>query len=334
MHFSASSENGALHVLHRELYFIPILLAAFWFGLNSGLIISLLIGFLYSSYVLSFSYNHVGMVTVIPQVLVFILVGTILGWLAEKRKEHHEQEITDNNIIILGRAASAVAHEMKDILNTLKSMFIKAEGFQSNEHQSNFKAELKRLSKMVDILSSYVKQEKGRTFSNDLNKIVRERIEYFQKNATENGISFVIKLDPKGCPSWIDPNIISWVIDKLIENALEVSSTGTTIQISSQRNGEHCTVSVKDEGPVIKPEHIKKIFSPFFTTKPDGQGLALAGCRKSTHNMGGNISVESTLGDGAKFTILVPREYKGVPLAEATAKSVFHGHSDSQMYRE
>ena len=115
---------------------------------------------------------------------------------------------------------------------------------------------------------------------------------------------------------------------------MEVSSSGNTILIISQRGGEFCTVSIKDEGPGIKPEHMKKIFSPFFTTKPNGQGLALAGCRKSIHDMGGDISVQSTLGEGAEFTIRVPREYSGAPLAEDTAKAVLKGHSDSQIYRE
>ena len=334
MHLSVSSENGALHVLHRELFFIPILLSAFWFGFNPGFIISLLIGFLYSSYVLTFSHHEVGMVTVIPQVLVFVLVGTILGWLSEKMKKHHEKEIIDNNIIILGRASSAVSHEMKDILNALKSMFIKAEGLHIKKFDNDFTTELDRLSKMIDILSSYAKQEKGRIFSQDLNGIIKNRIEPFQKAATENGINFVLKLDPDGCPSWIDPNKTSWILDKLIDNALEVSSSGGTIEITALRGGEYCTVSIKDEGPGIKPEHMKKIFSPFFTTKPNGQGLALAGCRKSIQDMGGNLTVKSILGKGTEFIMLVPREYTGATLAEDTAQTVFHGQSDSQIYRE
>lgn len=333
LHFSVSAQHPALHVLHRELYFIPILLTAFWFGCNPGLIISLLVGFLYSSYILTF-HNHVGMATVVPQVLVFVLVGTMLGWLADKSRKHHEKEIINNNIILLGRAASAVAHEMKDILNALRNMFTKAEGLHAQELNNDFEAELERLNKMVDILSSYAKQEEGRIFSHDLNTIIQDRVKHFQKIAIENGINFVTRLDQDGCPSWIDPNKISWILDKLIDNAMEVSSSGNTIQIASQRGGEYCTVTVKDEGPGIKPEHIKKIFSPFFTTKPDRQGLALAGCRKSLHDMGGDISVKSTLGKGAEFTIVVPREHTGAPLAEDTAKAVFQGHSDSQYYRE
>lgn len=334
IHMSVASDNTALHVLHRELYFVPILLSAFWFGLNSGFLVSILVSFLYSSYILAFSHDHAGLMTVVPQVFIFVLVGTLLGWLVEREKEHQKKRVVDNNVIVLGRAASAVAHEMKDILNALKSMLVKGEGLHSNNIDENFEAELGRLDKMVDILSSYGKQEEGRIFSHDLNSVIKDRIEFYQKTAIENGISFVAELDSDGCPSWIDPNQISWVLGKLLENALEVSSSGDKILFTSKRGGKNCTVSVKDEGPGIKPEHLKKIFSPFFTTKPGGHGLALAGCRKSLHDMGGDISVKSTLGEGAEFTIVVPREPSGKPLAEGVANAVLRGTKGYQLYRE
>lgn len=334
MHFSASGEARTLHVLHRELYFIPILLTAFWYGFYPGLVISLLSGFLYASYILTFPQQHTGMATAIPQALIFVLVGTMLGWLAEKRKQHHKKEMIDSNIILLGKASSAVAHEMKNILHAMKTMYMQGKGLDAKEFNNDFEAELDRLNRMVDILSSYAKQEKGRVFSNDLNKIIKEKVAHYRKEAIESGIIFESNLDPAGCPSWIDPHQIGWILDKLIENAMEVSTSGDTIRITSQRGGEFCSVSVKDQGPGIRPEHLDKIFSPFFTTKPDGQGLALAGCRKTLHDLGGDISVQSTLKEGTEFTIRVPREHKGKPLAEDMAKAVFQGHSDEQLYRE
>ena len=334
LHLSTSEHNMALHVIHRELYFLPILLSGFWFGLNGGLLVSLLAGFLYSSYILAFPSGHVGMVTVIPQAFVFVLIGTILGWLADREKALQEKRLLDNNILILGRAASAVAHEMKNILTAMKSMLVKAGGLHSSEFDRDFEGELARLDKMVLILSSYAKQEEGRTFSYDVNKIILDSIQHFEKAAIERGIIFVADLDPDGCPCWIDPHEIKWVIENLISNAMEVSSSGDKIRLASKRGGDFCTVTVKDEGPGIKPEHLDKIFTPFFTTKPSGQGLTLAGCRKSLQDMGGDISVQSVLGNGTEFTLLVPREHSGKPLAEDPAKAVFRGQGQTRLSRE
>jgi C4-dicarboxylate-specific signal transduction histidine kinase len=60
-------------------------------------------------------------------------------------------------------------------------------------------------------------------------------------------------------------------------------------------------LEIEDEGSGIKPEHMPSIFKPFFTTKKMGQGLALAGCRKSLIDMGGVIEVASEYGKGAAF---------------------------------
>lgn len=329
MHLGTSEHNMALHVIHRELYFLPILLSAFWFGLYAGLLVSLLVGFLYASYILAFSGGHVSMATVIPQVFVFVLIGAILGWLADREKALQEKRLADNNVIVLGRAAAAVAHEMNNIVGAMKSMLIKAGGLNRD-----FEGELARLDKMVQILSSYAKEQEGKTFSYDVNRIVREVMRGFEKTALEKGIIFAADLDPDGCPCWIDPNEVKWVVDNLVDNAMEVSASGDTIHLSSQRGADFCTVTVRDQGPGIRPEHLDKIFTPFFTTKPNGQGLTLAGCRKSMQDMGGDISVRSELGKGTAFTLRIPREHAGKPLAQDPAKAVFRGEAPARLSRE
>jgi signal transduction histidine kinase len=96
-------------------------------------------------------------------------------------------------------------------------------------------------------------------------------------------------------------------MDNLIINAMEVSSTGRNITVSSDRLSDHCRVEVRDQGPGIRPEHLSKIFVPFFTTKEKGTGLSLAACKKIMRDLGGDIQVASTWGEGATFSLIVPR---------------------------
>ena len=65
---------------------------------------------------------------------------------------------------------------------------------------------------------------------------------------------------------------------------------------------------MRDNGAGISPENMKKIFSPFFTTKPVGKGtgLGLSVCYGIVHKMGGTMSVESEKGEGTTFTIQLP----------------------------
>ena len=132
----------------------------------------------------------------------------------------------------------------------------------------------------------------------------------------------------------MDKDSIGWVLEQVIRNALEVSDKGQTIQVRSRRSGNFCNVEIKDEGPGIKPEHLPSMFKPFFTTKEMGKGLGLAACRKILRDMGGDIQVASEWGHGANFTITIPREYSGKPLAEDSVAKVVRGEKVERIYRE
>jgi hypothetical protein len=65
-------------------------------------------------------------------------------------------------------------------------------------------------------------------------------------------------------------------------------------------------VSIRDVGPGIDPEHIEKLFTPLFTTRPKGMGMGLAVCRRIVEDLGGAIRAENHPDRGAVFTIELP----------------------------
>ena len=164
--------------------------------------------------------------------------------------------------------------------------------------------------------------------------IIGERLQYHQKAANKSGINLAINLDEKGCPSRVNMETIGWIIDQIIKNALEVTPKGQRIHIRSLRGGNSCTIAIEDEGPGIKPEDLPNIFMPFFTTKETGAGLALSACRKNLRDMGGDIQVDSKWGEGATFTLTIPREYSGKPLAIDPIATVIRGEKVERLYRE
>jgi signal transduction histidine kinase len=76
--------------------------------------------------------------------------------------------------------------------------------------------------------------------------------------------------------------------------------------LSKGFEGDFVEISVKDGGMGISAENMKKLFQPLFTTKTRGIGLGLTICKNLTEANGGRIMVESEVGNGAKFTILLP----------------------------
>jgi signal transduction histidine kinase len=191
-----------------------------------------------------------------------------------------------------------------------------------------------RLEQMVEILSSFESGELIELFSHDINETILNRIEHHQKQAKKNGITIEADLDESRCPSRVNIDTIGRAIDKIIKNAMEASSNGSTIFVRSERHGDSSRVEIEDEGRGIKPEHLPNIFKPFFTTKEMGQGLALVSCRKSLRDMGGDIKVKSEYGQGATFIITIPREYSGKPLATDPIATVVKGQKVEGIYKD
>jgi two-component system NtrC family sensor kinase len=107
-----------------------------------------------------------------------------------------------------------------------------------------------------------------------------------------------------------DRQLLSQVFMNLFLNALDVLSDKGEIRISfdTERRENFLAVNVTDNGPGIPDHIISRIFDPFFTTKPKGKGtgLGLSVSRGIIRRLGGYLQVESRLGAGTTFTVLLP----------------------------
>ncbi|MGQ9560661.1 MAG: two-component system sensor histidine kinase NtrB [Candidatus Oleimicrobiaceae bacterium] len=117
-------------------------------------------------------------------------------------------------------------------------------------------------------------------------------------------------------PSWRCWVMVDWVqlrrvFANIFTNALQVLNNGGDIWISLRRRGQRVVVAIRDNGPGIEPEHLKKIFEPFFTTKGSGVGLGLFVSREIVAAHGGRITCSSQLGRGALFSVSLPQVERG-----------------------
>ena len=334
MHYATITEHPGYHFLHRELFFVPILLTSFWFGLRHGLTASVIISLIYAPHILYYSGPHNRIFTVSIQLLVFNAVAFVLGWLVDRQKKEHEEAVAIENQAVLGRAAGAVGEEMKYLLKSLKKLARDVKEGHDSELDSMIEKETERMEHIVEVLTSFVSSERNDLLSCDINEVIRKSADLHRNMLEKSGISLEIEIDETGCPTMVNPDKIEWILGNLIQNAAEVSTSGASIFIKSSREEENCRIEVKDEGPGIRPEHLPKIFKPFFTTKEKGQGLALSGARKILRDMGGDICVTSHLGQGTNFFITIPREYSAKPLVNDPVKSVLKGEPVSHLYKE
>jgi|UniRef100_A0A7C3WME6 PAS domain S-box-containing protein len=142
-----------------------------------------------------------------------------------------------------------------------------------------------------------------------------------------------VSAPPDLWPVEVDPGQISQVIQNLVINAVQAMPQGGEVRLSCEnvilskdnpltlRPGNYLKIAVQDQGVGIWPDHLPKIFDPYFTTKQKGSGLGLATAYAIIKNHEGHITVDSTVGKGTTFFIYLPaakKEYR--PKPELTAE--------------
>jgi two-component system, NtrC family, sensor kinase len=103
-----------------------------------------------------------------------------------------------------------------------------------------------------------------------------------------------------------DQGKLRQVFQGLLLNAVAALDKGGQIHLVTRADAEYLTVAIRDNGPGIAADDQAKIFEPFFTTKPQGTGLGLPICQAIINQLEGTLRVDSTPGQGATFTVVLP----------------------------
>lgn len=311
LHYGSAGGHAAVHLLHRELYFIPILLAGFWFGLRVALVTSLGITLLYLPPILAGKMVHDTPYTVAAQLLMFNLVALMVGWVEDRRAREQERKLAAEKMAVLGRAASAIGLEVQDVAASLHRLSRTEGCFATPEGKADVLSEIDRLDHLLYALMRFVPPPQLSPISVDLGELAEKSATRLQETARKAGVRLTAAAGASGCRTRAVSEDFGGILDSLVKNAIEASPAGGRVTLDVSHQGQMCRLTVRDTGRGIPPEHLAKIFLPFFSTKPGGHGLTLAATRKFLKDIGGDITVESELGQGAAFHLHIPRERAG-----------------------
>jgi two-component system sensor histidine kinase HydH len=309
LHYSTMGSHVSYHILYRELYFIPIILISFWYGLRKGFYIAVLVIFLYLPHVFMTWEAQPGVnIGNLLQVLVFILVAVATGYLSDREKERHREITEAQNLATLGKATLAMSSELQEVLNTLKRLQPSAPLSPDQSFKESMQGVVERISTLNQTLAHFMPgyETRPRDFVEIGSAIerVREKVSKIVKekrvaiNTQLGGVSGVLRIN--------DADLI-WMLEELIKNAVEQSDPGKTVTVSVNRFEGRSEIAVADRGRGIAPENLSKIFVPFYTTKEKGTGLALSVCKKIMRDIGGDVLVESKPETGSTFTLVFPQ---------------------------
>ncbi len=314
IHLGYTGNQPGFHILHQQLFYIPLVLTSFWFGTRQGLLVAIIISALYGPAMILRHNKEEMHILVYAQIALYIFVSVMMGWLSDRRKKQQEQLLKGERITAMGRAASSVSFEVLDIIKSISKTYQRSGGLKDSSANDDFIREVSRLRKLVEALGRFAPSLDSLTLSTDLNDILQHSYTKFKKEAAEKGIRLILQPDPDGCPSMLPREEIARIYDSLISNSIDFSQRGQSIILQSEKGGQACVLRVIDFGSGVSKENEAKLFSIFFTTKEDGYGLSLSSGRKTMRNLGGDITYEPGKNGGAIFSIIVPRENMDAPI--------------------
>lgn len=231
-----------------------------------------------------------------------------------ERKRLEEQLHHSRRLEAVGRLAGGVAHDFNNLLmviNGYSHMLLDAmhagdparldleQVVKASERATDLTRQLLAFSRRQGVRSSLV----------DLNALVRE-MDRMLRRMLGPDIEFTVLLAPELNAVRADPGQIEQVILNMVVNARDAMPGGGKLLLETRNAGtparDTVALSISDTGIGMDAQVLSRIFEPFFTTKEQGTGLGLATSYGIIQENGGDIRVESTLGQGTTFRIELP----------------------------
>ncbi len=256
-----------------------------------------------------------------------------------ERKKIQEEIFRARKLDSIGVLAGGIAHDFNNILtgilgNITLAKMLDQKGKMVTEKLCNAEKAALRARELTQQFLTFSKGGAPIKQTACIADLIEESIAFILRGSN---VRCQFYLPKELWPVEIDKGQINQVINNIIINADQAMPDGGVITISGEnltiregtpklqlKRGKYIKLSIEDGGTGILPANLKKIFDPYFTTKPHGSGLGLTSSYGIIKKHGGNIFVESTLGSGTTFDIFLPASEKEV-VEDATETGILKG---------
>ncbi len=227
-------------------------------------------------------------------------------------RNKEKQIIRSEKLATVGKLAAGVAHEINNPLGNIslyaQMLSQKIKDGEARKKLKIIEEQATQAARIVKSLLEFSRQMEPKFRKVNLNEVVNKTLEILQPQISINNIKVIKNLD-SGLPEVkVDPVQIQQVLVNMIKNAIEAMSEGGTLIIETRRRDGEIEIGIIDTGEGIPEENLSKIFDPFFSTKGVGKGtgLGLSVSYGIVERHGGRIEVESEVGVGSTFRIILP----------------------------
>ena len=237
-----------------------------------------------------------------------------------EQKKHEKEQLKMEKLESLGLLAGGIAHDFNNILTGVMGNISFAQMFLDSSHKSykplvEAEKASRRATELAHQLLTFARGGEPIRKVISLQQIVNETVELVLRGSNIKGI---VQIPDSIHGIDADEGQMCQVLHNIIINASQAMPGGGTLTVSAQNEtlaatntlylppGRYVQLTISDQGCGIPDDVMKRIFDPYFTTKPAGNGLGLASAHSIINRHGGRIGARSTAGEGATFTIHLP----------------------------
>jgi signal transduction histidine kinase len=266
-------------------------------------------------------------------------LGREFNAMAAALDEREQRLVRSERLAAVGKIAAQITHEVR---NPLSSIGLNAEMLeeevgalegppaQVEEARQLVRAIVKEVDRLTDITEEYLRFAKlpqPKLEREDLRQIVASLCAFLQPEMQARGVTVEVSA-PGDLPLVAaDEHQLRQALLNLLRNAVEAMTGGGRLGLAMAAGEKLVTLRISDSGQGIDPEHLAKIFDPFFSTKEHGTGLGLALTQQIIVEHGGTIDVESSPGKGTTFTVRLPAA-PGEPAAQSASTLAHEGAAE------
>jgi two-component system NtrC family sensor kinase len=206
--------------------------------------------------------------------------------------------------------ANRVAQEIKNpmvAINTFAQLL--PTRYESDEFRREFsevvQSEVGRINRVVEALYEFADQPRLELAESDLTHDVQGILSDFEHILKEKGIELETAFDVERTPVRIDGNQFARAVRNVIQNSIEAMPEGGTLKVATRRENGVCELVVSDTGSGITEGDLKRVFTPFFSTKEQGMGLGLTMASRIIEEHEGTLNLTQDDG-GSTFVFELP----------------------------
>lgn len=233
-----------------------------------------------------------------------------------EQKNLEQQIIQTEKLATIGQLAAGIAHEIGTPLNIISgnAEFVLLDMKKSDPGRRELEIiieQTKRMSELMRQLLDFARPKVLSLQSTDVNEVLKDVLEFIRLQFKKKDITVSTSFGDALPRVYGDPSLLYQVFLNIIMNAFQAMKKEGSLTIRTGRAGKDgksgkLKIEISDSGEGIPPDHLDKIFAPFFTTKEPGKGtgLGLAVTRRIVQEHNGEIDIKSRVGKGTTVTIV------------------------------